>query len=67
MPEELLKLAMNQGLWAAMFVVLLFYVLRTNEKREQQLRCIIDKLADKLGILDNIEKSIEEIKIDLRR
>ncbi|NMB42491.1 MAG: bacteriocin [Firmicutes bacterium] len=67
MPEELLKLAMNQGLWAAMFVALLFYVLRTNEKREQQLRCIIDKLADKLGILDNIEKSIEEIKIDLRR
>ena len=67
MPQEILKLAIGQGLWAALFVVLLFYVLRTNEKRELQLRGIIDKLADKLGVLDNIEKSIEEIKIDLRR
>ncbi len=67
MPEEILKLAIGQGLWATLFVVLLFYVLRTNEKREKQLRCIIDKLTDKLGVLDNIEKSVEEIKKDLRR
>lgn len=67
MSQEALKLAVNQGIWATLFVILLFYVLRTNEKRELQLRDIIDKLADRLGILDNIEKSIEEIKINLRR
>lgn len=67
MTEGVAKLALNQGLWAALFVTLLFYVLRTNEKRESQLQGIIDKLADKLGILDTIEKDIEEIKIGMRR
>ena len=37
MEAEIIKLAVSQGLWAALFVVLLFYVLKANEKRENRL------------------------------
>lgn len=34
MEAEILKVAASQGLWAVLFVALLFYVLKHNEKRE---------------------------------
>lgn len=67
MPQEVLKLAVSQGIWAVLFVFLLFYVLRNNEKRESKLQEIIDKLADKLGVLDRIRDDVDEIKINMRR
>ena len=71
--EEAIKLASNQGLWALLFVLLLFYVLRTNEKRESKmaetnekreakLEDIIDKFADKFCIVEDMQKDIEKIK-----
>ncbi len=57
-----MKAASSQGLWALLFVMLLFYVLKTNEKRENKLQSIIDKLADKLGLVEKMQKDIEEIK-----
>ncbi|TDT63435.1 BhlA/UviB family holin-like peptide [Fonticella tunisiensis] len=60
MESEVIKLAMSQGLWAVLFVVLLFYVLKENSKRESELRAIIDKLTDKF---EDIKKEVEEIKI----
>jgi len=60
MENEVIKLAMSQGLWAVLFVVLLFYVLKENSKRESELRAIIDKLTDKF---EDIKKEVEEIKI----
>lgn len=59
MENEIIKLAMSQGLWAVLFVSLLFYVLRENSKRESELRAIIDKLSDKF---DDLKSEIEEIK-----
>lgn len=59
MENEIIKLAMSQGLWAVLFVSLLFYVLRENSKRESELRMIIDKLSDKF---DDLKSEIEEIK-----
>jgi|GEM_PF-350585 len=35
--NEIIKLAANQGIWAVLFVALLFYVLRNGEKREVRL------------------------------
>ncbi|WDU82255.1 BhlA/UviB family holin-like peptide [Caloramator sp. Dgby_cultured_2] len=51
MENEVIKLAMSQGLWAVLFVTLLFYVLKENSKRESELRAIIDKLSDKFDDL----------------
>ena len=41
MEIEVLKFAASQGLWAVLFVALLFYVLKENSKREEKFQEII--------------------------
>lgn len=63
MPEqEIFKLAASQGLWAVLCVALLFYVLRTNEKREAKYQEVIETLSNKLGIIKDIQDDVKEIK-----
>lgn len=69
MESELLKLAVSQGTWATLSIVLIFYILKTQEKRdvrqeirEQNYQDIIQKLSDKLNMLENIQTDIQEIK-----
>lgn len=37
METEVIKMAASQGLWAVLFVALLFYVLRNSQSREERL------------------------------
>jgi len=67
--NEILTAALSQGIWAILSVFLLFYILRAQEKRdqkqeerEQSYQDIISKLTDKLGIVDEVKKDVEEIK-----
>jgi len=67
--KEILTSALSQGIWAVLSVFLLFYILRAQEKRdqkqeerEQSYQDIISKLTDKLGIVDEVKKDVEEIK-----
>lgn len=74
MTEEIVKLAANQGLWAVLAVVLLFYVLKQNEKREtgyqttiRENQTIIGKLSDTINLkITGLECDIKEIKEDLK-
>lgn len=72
MENDVLKMAMQQGMWAVLFVVLLFYVLREQEKRDKKAeeregkyQEIINKLTDKFSILEDVKKDIEEVKIKI--
>lgn len=60
--EELMKLALQQGLGYAMFVLLLLYVLKTTGEREQRYQNLLDKITDKLNIVKDIEEDVKEIK-----
>jgi len=67
--EEVMKLAVNQGIWAALAVALIFYILKAQERRdvrqeerEVKYQDIISSLSDKLNVLDDIKKGVEEIK-----
>ena len=69
MENELFKIAASQGIWAALSVVLVFYILKTQEKRddkqdqrEKNYQDIISKLTEKFSIVENVKKDIEEIK-----
>ena len=62
MESEILRVAAGQGIWATLFVSLLFYVLKENAKRENKLQEIINKLSDKLNIVEFIKKDVQEIK-----
>jgi len=53
---DIIKMAVSQGLWATLFVTLLFYVLKANEKRENRL----------LDCLDQMGKHYECLSADVR-
>ncbi|BDR76992.1 MULTISPECIES: BhlA/UviB family holin-like peptide [Clostridium] len=69
MENEVLKLASSQGIWAALSVVLIFYILKAQEKRdgkqeerEKNYQDIISKLTDKFNIVEDVKKDVKEIK-----
>ncbi len=69
MENEILTAALSQGVWAVLSIFLLFYILKAQEKRdqkqderEQNYQDIISKLTDKLGVVDEVKKDVEDIK-----
>lgn len=69
MESEILKLASSQGIWAALSVALIFYILKAQEKRdvkqeqrEANYQSIIKNLTDKLTSLEEVKKDVKEVK-----
>ena len=69
MEADIIKIASSQGLWATLSVFLVFYILKTQEKRdlkqderEQNYQSIVSKLTNKFNIVDTIKKDLQEIK-----
>ena len=69
MTDEILKLASTQGVWAALTVALIFYILKAQEKRylkqddrEGKYQEIIATLTDKLNVIEDVKKDVEEVK-----
>lgn len=69
MEGEILKLASSQGIWAALSVALIFYILKAQEKRdirqeerEVNYQKIISKLTDKFNIVEDVKRDVEDIK-----
>lgn len=63
MEGKVLDLAMQQGIWAVLFVALLFFVLNENSKREGKYQDIISKLTEKF---ECIEQGLNCIKDDVK-
>ncbi len=62
MEQEIIKVAATQGLWALLFVALLFWVLRENAKREDNYQQLLQDLTGKFGILEDVQRDVGEIK-----
>ena len=67
--ETILEMAINHGLWAALFVGLLFYILRDTAKREKKYQDInaenqrvIRQLVENLRVVKEVQQDIGEIK-----
>jgi len=65
--EELMKLAIDKGIWAVLFVYLLLYVLKENNAREKRLIQANEKLADKLGVVEEVKETVTEVKATMDR
>lgn len=72
MEGKVLELAATQGVWALLTVVLIFYILQAQEKRdikqgerEAKQQEIIHNLALELNIVKDIQEDINNIKEDL--
>lgn len=73
MENELIKLAATQGIWAALSLVLIFYILKKQEQteaiqadREKNYQNIISQLTSKLEVLDNISADLQLLKNNLK-
>ena len=55
-PSALLEAALQQGIWAALYIYLFFRMLKENASREERYQSIIDRLSG------NIENGIENIQ-----
>lgn len=67
--SELLKIAASQGIWAALSVALIFYILRNQEKRdlkqeerEKNYQDIIAQLKESLNMIEEVRNDVEKIK-----
>lgn len=74
MEEPLYELAKTQGIWALLSIVLIFYILKAQEKRdtrqeerESSYQAIISGLSEKLNIVEDIKNDISEIKKSLKK
>lgn len=62
MDNEILLLVAKSGVFAVLFVILLFYVLKDSKAREQNYQRVVDKLTKELGAVIKIEQDVNEIK-----
>ncbi|NSB17421.1 BhlA/UviB family holin-like peptide [Clostridium beijerinckii] len=65
--DELVKVALQQGLGYGLFVFLLIYVLRTTGDRENKYQSLLDKMTDKFNIVEDIKEDVKEIKSKIER
>ena len=64
------KAAVEQGIWAILFVSLFFYQLKESKHREERLMAFIDDIAQQFKILDSrttkISCDLDDIKHQLK-
>ena len=60
--SDIFNIALSNGIFAALFVALLVYVLKDSRKRESKYQNIIDVLSNKLSTVDEIKEDVSEIK-----
>lgn len=70
--DEILKVALSQGLGYALFVFLFYWTLKKqetrdkrSEQREENYQDIVSDLTQKLGSIDDIKSDVKEIKFHI--
>ncbi|WP_338630561.1 BhlA/UviB family holin-like peptide [Clostridium baratii] len=64
--DELIKVAIEQGLGYALFILLLLYVLKTSGEREKKYQETIQDLTQALKGVDNVKSDVDDIKEDIK-
>ncbi len=60
--DEVFKIALTNGIFAALFVALLCYVLKDSAAREKKYQNTIEKLSNHLDVVKDIKEDVEEVK-----
>jgi hypothetical protein len=63
--QEILNLAISNGLFAVLFLGLLIYQLRDSKTREQKYQDTIRQIGSALEIVKSVKEDVEEIKLKL--
>ena len=60
--ENILEVALQQGIWAALYIYLFFRMLRENAQREEKYQQMIDTLSQNIQTgIDNIQNRLDEV------
>lgn len=60
--NEILNLAIKNGLWAVLFLGLFIFVIKDSSNREKKYQSIIEELTAHLGVVNQIKKEVDNIK-----
>ena len=60
--EQIVNLAISNGLFAVLFSGLLIYQLKDSRSREQKYQLTIEKLGNSLDIVKQVKEDVEDIK-----
>lgn len=60
--DEIINLAIGNGLWAVLFLMLLVFVLKDSRTREQKYQDTIENLGNALQVVQDVKQDVEEIK-----
>ncbi|MDD4816059.1 MAG: BhlA/UviB family holin-like peptide [Clostridia bacterium] len=63
--ENLIEIAISNGIFAGLFVWLLFYQLKDSSNREKRYIDIIDKLSIQLETIEDVKEDVKELKDNL--
>lgn len=67
MENEVIKYFITQGAFAVLFMWSLIDTRKDSKQREEKYQLTIDKLADKINIVEDIKEDVEEIKNKLNK
>lgn len=60
--KSILEVALQQGIWAALYIYLFFRMLRDNAQREEKYQSMIENLSQNiLTGIDNIQSRLDDI------
>ena len=61
--QNLIEIALQQGIWAGLYIYLFFRMLKQNEERETQYQATIDKLSDDIQSgIENIQSRLDVLE-----
>lgn len=60
--EEILNLAIKNGLWAVLFMALFIFVIKDSTAREKKYQETISNLTEHLGVVKMIKEDVDDIK-----
>lgn len=61
--QELINIIISNGIFATLFVALLFYQLKDSSQREKRYIATIEKLSKHLDTVEDIKEDLSEIKV----
>ena len=61
--QNVIEIALQQGIWAGLYIYLFFRMLKQNEERETQYQATIDNLSDDIQSgIENIQSRLDVLE-----
>ena len=65
--EKIFNIAISNGIWAVLFLVLLFFQLKDSKEREIKYQKTIENLGKSLDIINEVKEDVAVIKEEISK